>query len=288
MYKKLENSWNLAKESWRILMMDKEMLMFPILSTLTSTVVFGGLACLVWMSGLIGTSGLIHLNLATFSMMVIIVFIPAYINYVIMNFYNAGLTTCALIRLCGDDPVLADGLRIAWKRLPQILTWSLITAAVNIIVRSIKKRGSFLRNAIGSSVDYVWKVASFFSIAAIVAEEAGPKDALQRSISLVKKNWGEAATLQAGISVLSVPSTAPAIFVLGFAVQVTSPSLKIGLIAIAISYSLIATTILSTLEAITKSALYMYAVGEELPQNFDLSILKTSFDGVGSEEAVWA
>ena len=40
MFRRLSNSWELAKASWNVLLADKELLIFPILSFIASALVF--------------------------------------------------------------------------------------------------------------------------------------------------------------------------------------------------------------------------------------------------------
>ena len=133
--------------------------------------------------------------------------------------------------------------------------------------------GGMLRNLIGSTLEYAWKVASFFAISVIVAEEKGARDAIKQSISLVKKNWGEAATLQAGASILTIPVIATIPVAIGFTAKIESPELSVALVIASIVFCLIAMTFIKTLESITKAALYMYAVGQVMPKHFDRTVL---------------
>lgn len=292
MFEKLENSWKLAKECWRVLMLDKEMLMFPVFSIITTLVVTALVAYPLWAMGFFEPNQTVHVDvnkvfdLSTIIKYVLLAIIPTYIGYVILTFFNSGLITCAFIRLCGDDPVLADGFRIAWKRLPQILTWSMLAATVGLILRSIKGRSNFIGSMISGMLGFGWRIASFFAIPVIVAEEKGAIDALKRSGELVKKNWGEAITLEVGLSVLAIPATLPFFLMIGLAasIWVTSPVLGASLIVIGIVYVFLVSLVFSTLDAIAKAALYMFASGDQMPHGFNNEILETIFkrNGVGS------
>ncbi len=225
-------------------------------------------------------------DLSTIIKYALLAIIPTYIGYVILTFFNFGLITCAFIRLCGDDLMLADGFSIAWKRLPQILTWSMLAATVGLILRSIKGRNNFIGSMISGMLGFGWRIASFFAVPVIVAEEKGAIDALKRSAELVKKNWGEAITLKVGLSVLAIPATLPFFLIAGLAASVwaTSPVLGASLIVIGIVYVFLGSLVFSTLDAIAKAALYMFASGDQMPQGFNNEILETIFkrNGVGS------
>lgn len=292
MFEKLENSWKLAKECWRVLMLDKEMLMFPVFSIITTLVVTALVVYPLWAMGFFEPNQTVHVDvnkifdLSTVIKYALLSIIPTYIGYVILTFFNAGLITCAFIRLCGDDPVLADGFRIAWKRLPQILTWSMIAATVGLVLRLIKGRNNFIGSMVSGMIGFGWRIASFFAIPVIVAEEKGAIDALKRSGQLVKKNWGEAITLEVGLSVLAIPATLPFFLMVGLATSVwaTAPALGISLIVIGIVYVFLVSLVFSTLDAIAKAALYMFASGDQMPVGFNNEILENIFkrNGVGS------
>ncbi len=187
--------------------------------------------------------------------------------------------TCAFIRLCGDDPVLADGFHIAWKRLPQIFTWSMLAATVGLLLRMVKGRNNFLGSLLSGVLGLGWRVASFFAIPVIVAEEKGAIDALKRSGQLVKKNWGEALTLEVDLSVLGYPAAIPTLAMIILAVYTAefSPALSMVFIIIAVIYTFIISLVFSTLDAIAKAALYMFASGDQMPENFNNEILETMF-----------
>ncbi len=92
MFEKVENSWKLAKECWRVLMLDKEMLMFPALSTLTTIIVFGLIGYPIWASGYFGPSEATHVDINhMFSLSILlqyalITIVPSYIIYLILTF----------------------------------------------------------------------------------------------------------------------------------------------------------------------------------------------------------
>ena len=296
MFEKIENSWKLAKECWRILMLDKEMLMFPVLSTLTTIVVFALIAYPIWASGYFVQPEVVHIDtnqifsLSVFLKYALLTIVPTYIIYVIITFFNSGLITCAFIRLCGDDPILADGFHVAWKRLPQILTWSILAGSIGLLLRLIKGKNNILQSMLSGLLGLGWRIASFFAIPVIVAEEKGAIDALKRSGELIKKNWGEALTLEVGLSVLGIPAAIPTLLMIGLAAYTSSfsPALSMTLIVLAVVYTFIVSLVFSTLDAIAKAALYMFASGDQMPENFNNEILETVFKRKNVETPAWA
>ena len=296
MFEKIDNSWKLAKECWRVLMLDKEMLMFPVFSTITTALVFALIAYPLWASGYFEQPEVVHIDPGQiFSLSIILKYalftiVPTYIVYVIITFFNSGLITCAFIRLCGDDPILADGFHVAWRRLPQILTWSILAASVGLLLRMIKGKNNILRSLLSGVLGLGWRIASFFAIPVIVAEEKGAIDALKRSGELIKKNWGEALTMEVGLSVLGIPAALPTIVMIGIAAYTSSfsPALSLTFITFAVIYTFLVSLVFSTLDAIAKAALYMFASGDQMPENFSNEILETMFKRKNAGTPAWA
>ena len=290
MFEKIENSWKLAKGCWRVLMLDKEMLAFPFMAFISSVLVLGTLAYPFWASQFTGVSGtvpsvapeVLPLAIDGSSMMLgwlLLTIVPTYICYFIMVFFNAGLTTCAFIRLCDGDPVLKDGFAMAWERLPKLFAYSVMAATIGLLLRMVKGRNNLLRSLLGATLDLGWRVASFFTVPTIIAEDKGAIDALKRSGQLVKRNWGEALTLEIGFSVLAYPAMVPFFVLVGFSYSIgqSLPIISAVLVTIAFVYMFIISLVFSTLDAIAKAALYMYAKGEETPEGFEPTLLDSIF-----------
>ncbi len=51
MFKRIENGWQLAKQSWRVLMLDKELLVFPLLSGVALIAVLASFALPLMVTG---------------------------------------------------------------------------------------------------------------------------------------------------------------------------------------------------------------------------------------------
>jgi hypothetical protein len=206
-----------------------------------------------------------------------------------MTFFNSGLITCAFIRLSGGDPILRDGFQIALSRLPQILAWSVIAASVGLLLRMIKGKNNFLRSLLGGLLDLGWRVASFVVIPVIIAEGKGAIDSLKRSGHLMKKNWGEALTLEIGLSVLVLPAMVPVFLLFGLSSYVgpIMPMASIFLSVIAALLIFLTLTVISTLDAIAKAALYMVSSGNKKLVNFNEEILETMVKQKQTETHAW-
>jgi len=275
---KIKTSWQIAKQCWRVLLLDKELLIFPLLSTGALLLVMASFLAPLWGSGLL--SGAEHDPDADYNSVLLAVYFAYYLaSYFVIIFFNSALVSCALIRLRGGDPTIGDGLHAAAKCLPAILGWSLLSAVVGMVIQSIEERVGILGRFIVGFIGIAWAIASYFVIPVIVTENVGPIQALKRSAAIIKKTWGETLTAQVGLSVLVFAAglVTAALMAGGGAVMATSPALGGSLMALGFIWIFTAVVIGATLHAILTAALYLYAADGKVPQNFDNELLQNAF-----------
>jgi Family of unknown function (DUF6159) len=275
---KIKTSWQIAKQCWKVLLLDKELLVFPLLSGGALLLVIASFALPLWGSGVFE-----HLREdpdAAHNPVLIATYFAFYLTtYFVMIFFNAALVSCAMIRLRGGDPTVGDGLRAAMKCLPAIFGWALLSAVVGMVIQSIEERVGIIGKLVVGFIGIAWAIASYFVIPTIVAENVGPIDALKRSSQIIRKTWGETLTTQVGLSVLmfAVGIVSAALFAGGGALMPESPELGATLMALGVVWVFVAIVIGATLNAILTAALYLYAADGEVPRNFDNALLQKAF-----------
>ena len=122
MFATIGHTFELMKMSWNVLMQDRELILFPVLSGVGLLVLgFAGLA-----AGIAQSS-----NLIGFLVMILIA-------YFITTFFNAALISAALERLRGGDPNVMSGLSHATKHIHHIFLWSVISAIVGTLFRVLQ------------------------------------------------------------------------------------------------------------------------------------------------------
>jgi hypothetical protein len=275
---KIKTSWNIAKQCWRVLLLDKELLIFPLLSTGSLLLVMASFLAPLWGSGLL--RAVADDPKTAHEPIVLAVYFAFYLaSYFVIIFFNSALVSCALIRLRGGDPTVGDGLRAAAKCLPAILGWSLLSAVVGLLIQSIEERVGILGKFIVGFIGIAWAIASYFVIPVIVTENVGPIQALKRSASIIKKTWGETLTTQVGLSVLVFAAGLVAVGLIagGGALMTESPPLGGSLMALGFVWIFAAVVVGATLHAILTAALYLYAADGKVPQNFDNALLQNAF-----------
>lgn len=190
-------------------------------------------------------------------------------------FFNFALIAAALERLRGGDPNVKSGLLHALAHTHHIFLWSLIVAAISVLVALIKgKRNSgFIRHIVGTAIEAGWTMITFFVIPIIVSEDRRPFAAIKRSIHLFKRTWGEQIISTAGFGVLRTLSL---IICLGIGwVFGNIFGEQLGLVVLILT-AVIVCSIIYTLEGIYKAALYEFALGET-PLEFKQEELRTAF-----------
>ena len=267
----IKHTFHLMKMSWDVLMLDKELLLFPVFSSISMLVliiVFAGLGLLGDFSAGNGDAATAESSFQV-GMVVFIV-----LAYVITTFFNASLVSAALERLRGGDPDVGSGLRHALRHAHHLVLWALITATVTLALmalRAASRRVPFA-GLILRMIGGVWEFLTFFVVPVIVAENEGPVGGIKRSAGIVRQTWGRQIT--ASFSFI--------IFYVVAAVVAVVPAVLVGLVNVGAGILLgvvlmaAALTVVQTLEGIFKAALYDFAVGQQ-PQGFDLPTLQMAY-----------
>lgn len=284
MFERIATGWELAKESWYVLKMDKELVVFPLVSGIACLLVFVSFAGPLWQSDylrVVSDEGGQLGSLAQDPVAWVILFAFYLVNYFVIVFFNSALVACAAIRFQGGAPTVSDGLRAARARLPQIFAWAAVSATVGLTLRLVESRGKlgqFASAAFGAA----WTIGTYFVVPVLVIERLGPIDAVKRSMAVLKKTWGEALTANFGIGLIACLASMLAVvpLVVGFVMVFAGHAFTGGaLIAAAILWLLVVSLVSTALNAILLAALYLYATEGAVPQHFDADLLREAFGG---------
>jgi hypothetical protein len=266
---RIRGAWLLAKQSWRVLMLDKELLVFPLLSGFASLLVLASFVAGAFVTGSF-KSDKAHEDAALW----VLTFVYYFVSYLVIVYFNSALVSCAMIRFRGGAPTMGAGLRAANARLPQILTWVLLAATVGVVLRAIQERVPLVGRIVIALIGAAWTIATYFVVPVLVVEKLGPFDALGRSAALMKETWGESLASNAGIgaatgliSFLGVLLIAIASGALAMATS--SIGAVIAGVVLIVAFLVLAALISSALSAIVLSALYLYAAEKKVPQAFE-------------------
>ena len=280
MFARLSRSWTLVKASASVLMQDKELLVFPLVSLAALGVVVASFALPVFGLGLLdGMSGgrdeRIHAGVY------VVAFLFYFSQYFVIFFFNAALVGAAMIRLDGGNPTLGDGMRIATSRIGVIAGYALIAATVGMVLRAIQERVGFVGRIIVGLLGVGWTIATYLVVPVLVARNVGPIDAIKESATLLRKTWGENLIGQGGLGIafglIFMGVILCAIVVVGFAFASGSVALIVAAAIVALLAVAITGLVQAALTGIYAAALYRYATKGEGTLGFDSQAMKLAF-----------
>ena len=262
-------------------MLDKELLVFPMMSGVSCLMVLASFVGPLWGSELIApivNEGQLPEDPLAWVLLAAFYFL----NYFVIVFFNSALVACAIIRLKGGNPGVSDGLRASMARLPQICSWAAVSATVGLILRVVESRSERGGQFFASIFGLAWTITTYFVVPVLVIEKTGPIEASKRSLSIVRKTWGEAMIANFGIGVVSFLATLPGgAAIVGGVMLVNGSQQGIG-IALLITggcWLLLVTLVSSALNSILLGALYLYAAEDQVPQGFEERALRNAFAG---------
>lgn len=273
MFEKFSRSWDLVKASASVLRSDKELMLYPILSSIAALLVMATFALPVFALKLFDDGFNVFGAAVGFAFY--------FCQYSVIVFFNSALVAAATIRLEGGDPTFADGIRAAKARLPAILGYAAIAATVGLILQSLKDRdNNVIVRLIGSGLGVAWTLATFLVVPVLVNRNVGPIDALKESLALLKRTWGESAIGNVGIGAafgLITFGVAVVGALLSFAAFQASMALAIAVGATFVLIVLLLGVAQSALSGIYSAALYRYATAHETPDAFRGMALERAF-----------
>ncbi len=258
MFGKIAYTWDLMRASLDILKKDKTLLIFPLLS---------GICCIIVAASfflpIVVTDSWQPPSGETEIVQQVVyygtLFLFYFSMYFVITFFNAATISCAVLRMAGGEPTVADGFREAFARLHLIVAWALVSATIGLLLRMIEERSKLAGKLIAAFLGAAWSVMSFMVVPILVVERKGPFAAMKGSLELLGKTWGEqlAGNFSFGLifTLLGIP--AYGIFALGF----FSGNLLVLALCVAggILYLIILALVQSALQSIFQAAVYLHA-----------------------------
>ncbi|HTV85107.1 MAG TPA: DUF6159 family protein [Dyella sp.] len=279
---KFARSWALLKASAQVLRSDKSLLVFPLLSGICTLIVAATFLTPVGIEYLnderIRSYGMAH-HVAPSHYVFLFLFYLA--QYTVIIFFNTALASVATARLRGDEASVSDGLAAARSRLGSILGYAVIAATVGALLRSLQQRAGWLGRLVVGMLGLAWTVATFLVVPVLANEDVGPLQAVQRSVELLKRSWGENLIGNAGIGFAFGFITMAAVLVVVLLVMAAASAHSIALMVLVFALALIGLALLgmvqSSLQVIYAVALYRFVDEGETGGGFDQAMLESAF-----------
>lgn len=273
---RISNSFALVKASARVLQLDKELMVFPLMSGVATLLVIASFIAPIFLIGpeIFGDGD--NPSYAAY----VLGFLFYLVQYTVIFFFNAALVGAALIRLDGGDPTVSDGLAIASKRMGSIIGYAAIAATVGMVLRFISERSGLVGRIVAGLMGMAWTLTTYLTVPVLVTKDIGPIDAIKESAKIFKRTWGEQVIgnfgMGAAVMLIGLAWTG-----IGVALIVAMGSLGMGLSILAavgimvLGYVLLALWA-SALNGIYTAALYRYAMTGENGV-FDAQIMGNAF-----------
>jgi hypothetical protein len=270
---RFSRSWLMIRHSMEILQQDRELLVFPLLSSIAAILI------LVSFIPLFGVDAAMpneqnQLNILALGLLY-------FTEYFVIFFFNTALVGAAMIRMDGGDPTVRDGLRIAWSKIGKIFGYAIIAATVGVLLRVIGERFGMIGRIIAGLFGMAWTAASFLAVPVLVSRNLGPIDAVRESASLLKETWGENIITNAGIGLVFMLFYVLAFVVIGLLMSLVMASGNMPLIIAIITLSALGLIILGLLQAalqgIFSAVLYRFATDGQQTGGFSTDELHLVF-----------
>jgi hypothetical protein len=278
---RMSRGWDLTKDSWAAVQADRSLLIFPVVSAIAAVIVLA-----IFFLGGVGVAVSVGGEDGSIWPAVPFLVVGVYLLIVVSQFCSVALAACASKVLDGGEVTFADGMRAARGRLGVILQWSLVQLIVGALISAIQSVlregvGSLVSSLIGGLANASWSVATFFVIPVLALEGVGPRDAFNRSTSILKEQWGEGITGSASIGLITlVLGYLPAGILIagGVALVDQYPAPGGVLIALGVIVALVASLLQVTLGTVFRVALYRFATAGEAPGHFTQAQLAQAFE----------
>jgi hypothetical protein len=121
-----------------------------------------------------------------------------------------------------------------------------------------------------------WDVVTFLVVPAIVIGENSAVDGLKQSGSLLKQTWGENLAARVGFGLLGMLAMIPAVLVIALTGALGGVALAAGIV-VAVLYVALVVVVMTALNAVFQTALYLYATTGSVPNGYENSSLRNSF-----------
>jgi len=284
----LARGWRLMQEAKDVVGQYRRLAVFPLLSMLALMLGFFALTIPAVLAlgapgrSIVATFGDgVHLLSGKLTSKTIWFVFPLYFfEYFTVVFFNTALACSTLGAFRGEDVSVIAGLRMAAKRIPTLLAWTLVASTVGLVFRLIEERADTVARFFSAILGALWSLAIVLVVPVLAAEDLGPVDALRRSATLFKKTWGEDVGGSLGgmmiVGFILLLVVLP-LAILSFCLFNKNPPLLIAGLAICAIIVLALCTVVSACEMVFKTILYSLATRGPLPGDLDADALMDAF-----------
>lgn len=270
---KMATTWQIMKDAWAVLMRDKELLVFPVVSGVATFLVLVTFV-IPFVGAAIHAGGKGPGNAAMYAAL----FCYYVCNFFVVIYFNAALVAHVVTRLRGGEPTLGQSFAAATACLPQIAMWALVASTVGVLLKWLSDRAGFLGKIALAILGVAWALVTYFVVPIIVIERKGAFDAIGDSKDRLARTWGKQIVSALGYGLIGFLLSIPAYIVIVFAIFTGAAAHSFAafgvLFSAAVLYLVALGIVMSTLRTIFGAVLYLYAKTGEAPEGFDPATLR--------------
>jgi Family of unknown function (DUF6159) len=259
-----------AREAWSMLRQDRDLLAIPFACGIVAILV-----------GLVG-AGAVALTLPESGDPNVVSGVIALVTFVALSaitiFSNTSLVAGAFERLDGGDPTVGSATRVARQRLPQILSWAVISVTVGLVLSFLRDKGGLAGSILAAVGNVAWGVITYLVVPVYVATGVGVGTAMKDSAGLAKRTWGENLAGNVGFGLLTFMAAIPAMVLVGVVAAATSGSgATVGVVILAALWIAVVAVVVGAMSAMFQAVLYRYATGDDRLGAFSAGEIRTAF-----------
>jgi hypothetical protein len=260
---RIGRSFQLVRQSCRILMRDKELMVLPLISGIVMVAVVGSIAFGFGLDASKGDGPDVYLPF----------FLMYLAMYAIGIFFQAAVVAGATERMRGGDPTVRSAPAAAGRRLGPIVMWAVVAATLGMAIRAIHDRVGFVGRIIASLIGAAWSLATFFVVPVLVLEDRPVGESFTRSLSVFKQAWGETVVGGTNLNVAAVCAWVTLVAIVGLLASV------VGVMALVVFVvgAILLMIVFSALQGVYVASLYRYATEGLPPSGFDKTLLDRAF-----------
>ncbi|MFA4861693.1 DUF6159 family protein [Methanoregula sp.] len=272
MFESIGRSFSLVKTSWSILMQDKKLLAFPVMSGIISLIVLATFLLPLFMAGSLddavpGGSLVFYVGLFLFYL----------VSYFVVIFFNTALILCVNARLNGREMGVGEALSASLRHFPSILAWALISATVGLLLQVLAEKAGFIGEIAAGLIGGAWGLVTFFVVPVLMLEEKGVVDSMKESVALVKKTWGESIVGSGSIMLIFLAIGLVAFLGVLATMFLGNAMVFWAAIFLFIILVIVLGVVASAMQGIFLTALYQFAKTGTVPSAFDRDLIANAF-----------
>jgi hypothetical protein len=284
MFESIGRSFEITKLSFNVVRQDKELFLFPILAGFFSLIYIIALIFPVLFTDIIAKA----IGEKAFEIAQYAIYFVVYLGLaVIATFFNVCVVYTTKKRFEGGNSSVGEAISFAFSRIHLIILWGIVSATVGLILRLIENAtekagaaGQLIGRIVVAILGGAWGIMTIFVVPAMVYDGLGPKGAIQKSLGVLSKTWGESLMRHFALGFAQMSFVILGVIIgiiLMIATASISPMVSIIILGLVVLYVIGVVLLFQILNNIFNTALYVYADKGIVPSAYPQELLQNAF-----------